>query len=303
MPNVKDFSADADRKLYESYMAELALMISESEKVSPEAVFAANSADSLIYRAVYAARPKKAAVTVPNYSACERALLSADCSVADIIVTEEDNFSLPADIASRIPDSAELVYIADPSGNSLSPELLKSAEDRCALIGAYLIIEEYGITHSAGYVPSGRAALIKTVSCSLGGYHRKAACIISSDSAFLEKIRLCGPDEPQLTCAPDDGYKPHSEEYTARERNYIAQCLENLSIKVYPSAADFLLIKTPLPLEHILESVSGGYNIRLSRCHVSDNYNELYRIAVLSHEENANLIYALSRGIFGYLRR
>ena len=91
-------------------------------------------------------------------------------------------------------------------------------------------------------------------------------------------------------------YLQETVKIVERERNFLMTELKNAGIIVYPSEANFLLLRCDLPLDELLIRE----RIAIRNCGNFEGLNEnYYRIAVRNHRENTALISAVRRVLGG----
>lgn len=270
-------------KNYFEYLDMLTRKIAEYEDVPADNIFCSGSMDDIIFRAVFAEMPGKAAVS-DGLTEAVRALECVGCETAIVSDLCE---SLP-----REQSHTDMVILT----RSVSSERANKIYDECRRIGARLIIAESHI-----FIPDKKEILpenvsvIKTFPQFSASSSGSAGYIICRDSDFLEKLKSCGPmrriDRSALfsLVGLDIEALRRQEKYIIRERGYLAECFERLAVKVYPSSDDFLMIETPLPVCEML----ARHNIRT----IVSRGNGIYIVPVSNHENNADLIRALTSEI------
>ena len=115
--------------------------LAENEKVDNEYIILGNGAADIIFRLVYALKPKKAIVLAPTFSEYEEALTSVECKVQYHYLKEEDGFLLRDDFIECISDEIDMVFICNPNnptGHVISSEdiifILESFKDTLVVV-------------------------------------------------------------------------------------------------------------------------------------------------------------------------
>ena len=276
--------------------ADLKSAIASYEGVSASNVAVSNGASEMIFAAVRAVMPKKALLIAPTFSEYERALLSAGCEIDYYALKEENDFEIGADILNVL-DNYDMTFICNPNnptGRLCNGDIMdKMAQSKCVCIADECFLDFTDGTSVKGKMPVIRA-FTKT--------HAMAGLRLGymiADEDFTEKINANFPAWNVSAPAAAAGIAATEQhEYVAKakqliktEREYLRTELTRLGFKVFPSDANFLLIKGK---ERIAEKLlSRGIFIR--EC---DNFRGLdthyYRIAVKTHEENEMLINELT---------
>ena len=119
--------------------------------------------------------------------------------------------------------------------------------------------------------------------------------LISYNRELTEKIRTHLPEwnistfaeAAGVACAGEQEFVEKTRTFVKREREFLIKGLEKMGLTVYPGCANFLLVKTEIPLyDELLKR-----NILIRDC---SNYRGLekgfYRVAVKKREENERLL-------------
>ena len=124
---------------------ELKSDLADNENVDNEYIILGNGAADIIFRLVYALKPKKAIVLAPTFSEYEEALTSVECKVQYHYLKEEDGFLLRDDFIECISDEIDMVFICNPNnptGELVSIELLEKILKRCREKDVMLVMDE-----------------------------------------------------------------------------------------------------------------------------------------------------------------
>lgn len=278
---------------------------------SAENIVCGNGAADLIYRIVYALKPRRAVIAVPCFSEYEKALKEVGCTTEYYDLHEHHAFALDEGILEYITPDIDMLLLAspnNPTGQLTDPILLENICKKCFDNKLYFLCDECFIdfTDSVGvldmmnkYVISLRAF---TKIFSMAGL-RLGYALFGDKTAAQAVLRtgqfwsVSAPAQAAGTAALDqDEYLKITRELINTEREYLAAQLELIGLKTYPSQANFLLIKCALPLDKLLLKEK----ILIRNC---SNFAGLgagyFRIAVRTHEENKRLTEALRRVLNG----
>lgn len=284
--------------------------IAETEDVTAEYVICGNGASDMIYRAVFAVRPKRALITAPTFSEYERALEAAGCDIRIFDLSEENGFELSEDIIPAL-EGMDMVFLCNPNnptGKLISPELLNLIAEKCREAGIILILDHSFIDFSenAAEYPAGKlcekgAVIIKAFTKMYSVPGLRLGYMICSDSVFRNKVILAGQSwsvsvpaqAAGLAALEDKDLVKRSVIYISREKRYINEYMGRFPvIDIYPSEANFLLIRTEKPIDEILLK----YDIAIRSCRNFRGLGEnFFRMAVRSHEDNLKLIFILRK--------
>ena len=273
--------AAAGRALYESARypdpdcRALRKAIAQEYGVPAEWIFCGNGAADIIYRAAYAARPRRALLLAPCFEEYERALRSAGAEV-DFYFPDADRFTIRD--ASRFlelvhPDT-DMIILGEPNnptGLCTDREVLAQIADFCESRGVRLVLDECFMDFVED--SEGRSWIHRWSSLSEEIHYRNVCglraftkfygmaglrlgwCVIP-DLDFLRNVQLAGPPWA-VSCAAqaagiaalkEHGYREELRALVARERPRLAEGLERLGFFVLPGEANFLAFYVPAGL-------------------------------------------------------
>ncbi|MDE6019890.1 MAG: aminotransferase class I/II-fold pyridoxal phosphate-dependent enzyme [Ruminococcus sp.] len=307
-------SADAWEKYPDPDCLQLRKMLSNAEEFPFENIVLGNGADDLIYRIVHCFNPQKAVIYEPTFGEYEKALKEIDCDVYRYFIKEEDSFKLTADILEMLTPDMDILFLCspnNPTGRLISPELLKKISERCMEHNIILVCDECFM----GFVENGEIYSLKQCinknSIILKAFTKLYAMpglrlgyALCGGSNIAEKIHRSGQfwsvsipaQAAGIAALKEEKYVCKTIDFVKSEREFLIRELQKYDVKVFPSDANYLLLKSSKQLDERL--VNNGILVR--NC---ANYMGLcdgfYRIAVRTHEENKLLISALRRCIHG----
>jgi threonine-phosphate decarboxylase len=283
--------------------------IAQAEGVDAAQCLCGNGAADLIYRVVFAQRPRRALVTAPTFAEYEEALKLVGCRVERYVLKEETGFLPQDDLLDAITPDTDLVFLCEPNnptGRTTPRALLLDALERCRQVGALLVVDEcFGdflddpAAHTVkGCLDGGNLLILKafTKLYALAGV-RLGYCLCA-DRALLEAMARAGQPWAVSIPAQQAGLAAlGAGEYAAQvraligaERPWLQEQLTELGFRVVPGQANYLLFSSPVPLLEPLRR----RGILLRGC---ENYQGLdeswYRTAVRTRQENERLISAI----------
>lgn len=296
--------------------AELTEKLAERLCVSAEQIVCGNGAADLIYRIVGAVRPKKALIAVPCFSEYDKALREYGAEVIEYPLSENGGFAVGEDILSVIGErliSGDMLILAspnNPTGRVIPRDILEEICGECAKRGVIFLCDEcfWGFAeNAASSLEFMNSCVIKlsafTKTFALAGLRLGYA--VFGGAGIAEAVRRRGqywsvsaPAQVAGTAALEIGeeYLERTQRLISEQRTVLTEGLSALGIKVFPSDANFLLLKTEIPLYEPL--YERGMIIR--RCaNFRGLHEKYYRIAVRTAEENARLLAAVKEIIHG----
>ena len=273
--------AAAGRALYESARypdpdcRALRKAIAQEYGVPAEWIFCGNGAADIIYRAAYAARPRRALLLAPCFEEYERALRSAGAEV-DFYFPDADRFTIrdASHFLELVHPDTDMIILGEPNnptGLCTDREVLAQIADVCESRGVRLVLDECFMDFVED--SEGRSLIHRWSSLSEEIHYRNVCvlraftkfygmaglrlgwCVIP-DLDFLRKVQLAGPPWA-VSCAAqaagiaalkEHGYREELRALVARERPRLAEGLERLGFFVLPGEANFLAFYVPAGL-------------------------------------------------------
>lgn len=285
--------------------------LAKKEGVEAENILCGNGGADLIYRLVYALKPKHALVTAPTFAEYEEALHQAGAQIRHCMLPK--SMKLEKDCLQAITDDTDLLFICNPNnptglltGRQLLLEILEKAKTQ----KTYVCIDEcfldfvrekeaYTITGALAAFPN--LLILKSFTKLYAMPGLRLGYILSQNQALLERIRKAGQpwsvSEPAqqagIAALTETDFRERTLTLVEAERERLETALTKLGLDVWPGKANYLCFRAPgetVLYEKLLEK-----GILIRRC---QNYNGLtkedYRIAVRTPEENSRLIQAIN---------
>ncbi|SHJ58904.1 pyridoxal phosphate-dependent aminotransferase [Hespellia stercorisuis] len=306
---VKEALADAveNCRCYpDIHAAELVHAISGQTGVEPDMVVCGNGASELFMAIVHAEKPKKILIPVPSFYGYERSAQASGAQTVYYEMREDDCFSLTGAFLEQLTDDIDLLFLATPNnpvGNLTDRNLLKQICQVCGEKQITVILDECFIefTQERGFAEENslrefpHVIVVRAFTKIYAIPGVRLGYLLCGGSRRTEKIReqlpewnlSCFAQEAGIAALRENEYRRQSVRYVAEERAYLTRGLQSLGVRVWPAAADFLLIQSRSGLyEKLLEQ-----GILIRDC---SNFRGLakgcYRIAVRTHEENQRLM-------------
>ena len=287
--------------------------IGEKEGIPPQAVLCGNGAADLIFRLVWALRPRIGLVLAPTFSEYEKALRSVGAAVQYIGLSREEDFALAGSNLEVPLDGVELAFLCNPNnptGQCTTRRELQPFLERCRRLGLPVLVDECFqdfLKDGAGFtlVPLleefPNLVVLKAFTKMYGMAGVRLGYCLCSDPSLLDKMAAAGQhwgvstlaQEAGLAALSLEGYAQRTAGYVAAEREILCQGLERLGLRVVPSRANYLLFHSHVP---DLDRRLRPHGILLRSC---ANYRGLgpgdYRSAVKDREKNGALLAALQK--------
>lgn len=275
-----------------------------------EDILCGNGASELFLAIVHALRPQKTVIPVPSFYGYEKAVMAGSGIVKWYCMKEENRFCLEDGILEYLTKDTSLLFLANPNnpiGNVLQMELLEKILYVCRQKDIVVVLDEcfMGFTDRQetnslirrmkdyenlivvsaftklfaipgvrlGYLVCGNKLLRDRIKGQLSEWNL---------SVFAQKAGAAALSE--------QAYLRDSKRLVQRERVFLTEELEKLNIKVYAGEANYLFLKTDVPIYEMLLKK----RILIRDC---QNFRGLgkgfYRVAVKKREENKKLLQAM----------
>ena len=292
---------------------ELCAAIAQFEGVPNDWVLCGNGAADLIYRLCCAVKPREALVCAPTFSEYGRALEQVGCRVSHHILTADNGFSLTDTIIERLVPELDMLFLChpnNPTGRLIPTDLMERIINQAQRNGILVIVDEcfLGFTAGAsvkqylGDMPGLVALKAFTKIYAMAGI--RLGYIMTSDKTLKCKTETTGQcwsvsvpaqiaGAAALDCA---GWSSAAQRLAAEERRFLYGQFKALGITVFPSDANFLLLRS----ERLLYEPLLQKGILIRKC---ENFASLdgsyYRIGTKTREENKQLVQAVKEVFHG----
>ena len=204
------------------YCRALRSVLSGHLKVPADQILCGGGASDLIYRLAAAKKPKKALVISPCFGEYEAALKLVGCRAERYVLSEEHDFRLTEEFLTRIDDSIQMVFLAqpnNPTGLTIPPLLLKKIHKRCQKHGVFLVLDECFIE----FLDQPQQYTLLTA--------------LQSDAGADPSRQGSSPEE--RSCGKRSSGKRNSEEKGQEERNLEKRSQENGSLMILRAFTKF----------------------------------------------------------------
>lgn len=286
---------------------------------STEEVVCGNGASELFVAIVHALHPKRVGILAPSFSGYAWAAQTVGAEICSIPLREENNFAMDmAQMESlcRQPDGIGLLFLANPAnpvGNKMEASLLETLLDVCEKKQITVVLDECFIafTGTEGYVSWIRKyphLIVVRAYTKIYAIPGIRLGYLLAQKEICEKIAHQLPEWNVSVVAQRIGmdilndslpgwsrrkYLKDTIELIQEEKRFLKHELTKIfgdQMKIFPSEANFLLLKTQIPLYRLL--LERGILIR-NCANYTGLGQDFYRIAVKGHPENVQLIEAL----------
>lgn len=285
-------------------------LLAQKYKIHPENILCGNGADDLLYRLIFAVKPKQAVIIEPVYEEYEQALKLFDCDVRHYMLKPEDQFELNKDFRLMIKKECDILFLCNPNnptGKVVDRDVLMELLKICRQNNVLAVIDECFMEFLRDwkdYTLKDVAANMKhvividafTKTYALAGF-RLGFCI-SGNQDLLSRIYRYGqafsvsiPAQLAGICAlMDSEYMEKTYRLIESEREWIINELKKYGVKTYSSKTNFLLIQTNE--ENVVQKLLDK-GIKVRDCSKFYGLDSSYcRVAIWNHSENLVLLQA-----------
>lgn len=284
------------------------------EGVPREWILCGNGAADVIYRTVYAVKPKKAMVLAPTFAEYEEALSATGCRVVHYELKEEDGFQAGNELIEILDETLDMLFLCNPNnptGQLMKKDFLLKVLRRCKALGILLFMDEcfnefledpQEYTTKEYLKAFDNLIILKAFTKIYAMAGLRLGHCISANAGLLKRVREAG--QPWSVSAPaqvagirameEKAYLMKTKKLIREERAFLVPQLTELGITVIASNANYIFIKDDGAGSKPLHEQLFEKGILIRNC---DNYHGLcpsyYRICIRKHEENVKLVEAM----------
>lgn len=293
------------------YCRALIAALADFEQVPASYILCGCGAAELIFSFCAAVKPRRALELAPTFSEYATALEAMGATVDRYPLEAVNGFSLTDTFLSFLVagqwDALFLCNPNNPTGQTIPHPLLEEILNLCQKKPMRLFVDECFLDLTDGgrdlslksqLKDHPELFILKAFTKSYGMAGLRLGYCLSGDSALLQAMgRTVQPWNVSLPAQAagvaalgEREFLRHTRAVIHQERTWLRSALEGLGLRVFPSQANYLLVKGPVGLcENLMEN-----GILARSC---ANYHGLspafLRLAVKRHEENETLINAL----------
>ncbi len=295
--------------------ASLRRTLADHHQLPVDMVLPANGSTSLIYLLPRVLRPQRALLVGPCFSEYRPALEQQNCLIDEYLLRAEDDFRFdPQQLLERMHPQTELVWLANPgnpSGRGIDPQQLVQLAG--SLAPKLLVVDEafvdfcpqLSLVSQLEKLPN--LLLLRSMTKFYAipglrvGYLLASSEFVARLSSLFEPWALSTPAIlAACACLNDESYRHQSLQLIPQLRADFVLALQNLGLQVYPSVANYLLLRLPDGWPNAEQLVAALFekNILLRSCSSFSGLGSSFiRLAVRSAPENTRLLELLAKKI------
>ncbi len=294
------------------FCRKLRAAIAQRENVMENQVFCGNGAADVLYRILLAGKPERILMPVPTFGEYAQAARLAGSTVDFFPLKEQNSFDLTEDFWDAVTPETDAVILCNPNnptGRIIPKWLMRKGMERCAAIGARLIVDEcfhdfpdepeaVGMTDCI--TDHANLIVLRSFTKMYAMPGIRLGYCLSADTKLLESLydmgapwsvsviaQACG-----VAAAQDTEFPAQTRKYIAQQRAYLQHGLRELGFTVIPGKANYLLCKNEMIPDLVQKMREQG--ILLRSCGNFAGLDERwFRAAVRTEAENYVLLRAL----------
>ena len=313
-PGVREAVVESlDQSLFypDPFCRRLRRELAEYTGLKMEHILCGNGGADLIYRLVYALRPKKALVTAPAFAEYEEALIQTE---TEILFHELGESPVTETFLEKLSPDLDLVFLCNPNnptGLLTEKSLIRKLLDRSRELGVRVLLDECFldfVPEEAAYTAADlleeypNLVILKSFTKLFAIPGLRLGYVLCSDTELLSWMQKAGQpwavSEPAqaagIAALQAEDFQEQTLRLVTEERAFLKKALEDLGFHVLDGQANYLCFRVQGD-ENLTERLLKK-GILLRSC---ANYRGLgkdyYRTAVRSREENERLLAALGK--------
>jgi len=236
--------------------------------ITPEQLIFTNGAVELIYLAVFSLRPQTVLIPGPTFREYELAARASGARLKMFRLDPEKGFIPRLEALVRAARGVEMVFLCspnNPTGSLLPPEILSPFLEFCDTHGIFVVVDESflifhnrwrELTVGKKTATNSRLLVLQSLTKFFAIPGLRIGCgianpqVISLFKRFHPPWQVNGLAQGVAAAALNDQEYGHStRNFVEQERSFLATALSSIpGIRVYPSEANYLLLKLAAPL-------------------------------------------------------
>ena len=276
-------------------------------------VLCGNGASELIFALCASLKPRCTLTLAPTFSEYERSAALFGSEIYEHRLLEEEGFALTERIFKMLTPQLDLFFLCNPNnptGRLCDPALLCKIAEICQKNGTLLLLDECFIDFTRGQsmlpllnkYPNLLILRAFTKIYAMAGL--RLGTLYCADSQLLNRIAKYLPtwnvsgvaQAAGIAALKENGWIAHTRQMVEAEREFISSAFFRLGLTVYPGEANFLLLKSKIPLHPPL--LKRGILVRSCANFTGLDEHDI-RIGLKTREENTALLHAVSEVLHG----
>lgn len=282
--------------------------LSKHHRIDREHILCGNGAADLILRICAALTPKNVLAFAPTFSEYARCVALFGGKVQWYPLKESDQFLPQDDLLDKLTPDIDMLFLCNPNnptGQLMSHKLLHALCEKCAQNDILFVLDECFIEFTDGQsmisqlekYPHLLILRAYTKIYAMAGL--RLGYLLCADTELLSRISIYGAEwsvslvaqETGIAALSAVGWVTQTRTFITDEKIYLTKALSEQGIKVFPSDANFLLLKSSVPLYERLKNKG----ILVRNCSNFKGLDEFFiRIGIQTHDKNKRLVCAIA---------
>ena len=280
--------------------------------ISEENILCGNGSADLLMRICAALQPKNVLLPAPTFSEYARCVRLFGGTVKEYPLSEIDGFAITESFLQAVTPDTDMVFLChpnNPTGRLCPPELVAKLADRCRDTGTYLVVDECFLPFTDGVSALPLLAehpklLILRAFTKIYAMAGLRLGVLLGNNALLARIAPYGAQWSVSTVAQrcgvaaltNEGWIPQTRQFIRIERQRMTAAFAACGLTVYPSDANFLLLRAPIPLVEPLQQ--RGLWVR--KCTNFTGLDDRFiRVGIQKPAENDCLLHSIQEVLHG----
>ena len=280
--------------------------------ISEENILCGNGSADLLMRICAALQPKNVLLPAPTFSEYARCVRLFGGTVKEYPLSENDGFAITDGFLQAVTPDTDMVFLChpnNPTGRLCPPELVAKLADRCRDTDTYFVVDECFLPFTDGVSALPLLAehpklLVLRAFTKIYAMAGLRLGVLLGNNALLTRIAPYGAQWSVSTVAQrcgvaalaNEDWIPQSRQFIRIERQRMTAALAACGLIVYPSDANFLLLRAPIPLAEPLKQ----HGLWVRKC---NNFTGLdphfIRVGIQKPAENDCLLHSIQEVLHG----
>lgn len=293
---------------------ELTAALARHEQLPAGQMICGNGAADLIFRLVWALRPRRALLIAPGFAEYEQALKTVGCDIEYFYLTPANGYRLTEEYLNALHSELDMLFICNPNnptGLTVPPPLLQKIVHRAAGLHIRVALDEcfndllddpakHSLKNSLNANP--HLFILKAFTKTYAMAGLRLGYALSADEGLLAAMReIAQPWSVSLpaqlagvAALAEAAYVERARRLIAAERGRLLQELNRLGCQTFGAEANYIFFQTKPGLCEACR----GHGLLIRDC---GNYHGLtagsYRVAVRLPEENDRMLDILAAAL------
>lgn len=280
--------------------------------ISEENILCGNGSADLLMRICAALQPKNVLLPAPTFSEYARCVQLLGGTVKEYTLSGNDGFAITNGFLQAVTPDTDMVFLChpnNPTGRLCPPELVAKLADRCRDTDTYFVVDECFLPFTDGVSALPLLAehpklLILRAFTKIYAMAGLRLGVLLGNNALLARIAPYGAQWSVSTVAQrcgiaaltNEDWIPQTRQFIRIERQRMTAAFAACGLTVYPSDANFLLLRAPIPLAEPLKQ----HGLWVRKCNNFTGLDDRFiRVGIQKPAENDCLLHSIQEVLHG----